>query len=63
MALKDVKCSECDHVTEVLIRPSTKPEEIRCEECDSTEVEPCVAPTKASFVLAGSGWAASGYSK
>lgn len=36
--LKDLKCNDCGHTQEVLLN-STEEEEIRCESCDSLNME------------------------
>ncbi len=60
MPIYRYRCEDCEHVMEVLAKPSDdKPE--ACEACGSGNVQKVISRT--SFQLRGGGWYAQGYSQ
>lgn len=51
MPIFDLKCQECDHVFEFLVRND---EEVQCPECHSSNTERLMSAP--SFILKGGGW-------
>jgi putative FmdB family regulatory protein len=61
MPLHDFECRACGHVTEHLVKISTRDEPQKCEQCSETNSLRVSVNKGTGFQLKGEGWYSDGY--